>query len=103
MLYLDWQNSSFRDHIVKGYEIVKDKGGLTDSKEIDLYNSPNLVITPAIITVNIKENSTDHFITKVNATSNNNLTYSLFNTTGFSIDLNVSFLFLLQFCIDLFI
>ena len=83
--------------------IVKDKGGLTDSKEIDLYNNPNLVITPAIITVNIKENSTDHFITKVNATSNNNLTYSLFNTTGFSIDLDVSFLFLLQFCIDLFI
>ena len=83
--------------------IVKDKGGLTDRKEIDLYNNPSLVITPAIITVNIKENSTDHFITKVNATSNNILTYSLFNTTGFSIDVDVSFLFLLQFCIDLFI
>ena len=83
--------------------IVKDKGGLTDRKEIDLYNNPSLVITPAIITVSITENSTDNFITKVNATSNNNLTYSLFNTTGFSIDRVVSFLFLLQFCIDLFI
>jgi hypothetical protein len=83
--------------------IVKDKGGLMDRKKIDLYNNPSLVITPAIITVNIKENSTDNFITKVNATSNSSLTYSLFNTTGFSIDLDVSFLFLLQFCIDLFI
>lgn len=83
--------------------IVKDKGELTDRKEIDLYNNPSLVITPAIITVSITENSTDHLITKVNATSNNSLTYSLFNTTGFSIDRDVSFLFLLQFCIDLFI
>lgn len=83
--------------------IVKDKGGLTDRKEIDLYNNPSLVITPAIITVNITENSTDHVITKVNATSNNSLTYSLFNSTGFAIDSDVSFLFLLQFCIDLFV
>lgn len=70
--------------------IVKDKGGLMDTKEIELYNNPSLVITPAIITVDVTENSTNHYITKVNASSKQTLTYTLFNSTGFTIDSNVS-------------
>ncbi|XP_063447084.1 protocadherin Fat 4-like [Mytilus trossulus] len=68
--------------------IVKDKGGLMDTKEIELYNNPSLVITPAIITVDVTENSTDHYITKVNASSKQTLSYTLFNSTGFTIDSN---------------
>lgn len=70
--------------------IVKDKGNLTDTKHINLTNNPSLVITSAIITVHVKENSTNHTITRVNAVSSNQLTYSLSNSTGFTIDRTVS-------------